>query len=128
MRLLIFLFCLFSFFPCYSKWEKFRENKLFTEYFEVDSIKKVNGIIYVWSMIDYTEAKEDGNLSTKYYSKYDCKKKKYKIITIVNYKTNMGKGRDFKYSKNITSESNDSDWIFPLVKEDDYVKLRFLCN
>ncbi len=40
----------------------------------------------------------------------------------------MGKGRDFKYSKNITSESSDSNWIFPLLNEDDYQKLKFLCD
>ena len=40
-------------FPCYSKWEKVHENKIFTEYFEVDAVKKINDIIFIWSLMDY---------------------------------------------------------------------------
>ena len=74
LRSFIFLICIFVFYPCYSKWEIFREHKFYTEYFQLESVKKINNFIYVWSMIDYKEPQKSGNLSTKYYSKYDCSK------------------------------------------------------
>ena len=41
--------------PCYSRWEKIHEDKIFTEYLEVDTVKKINDTIFVWSLIDYKE-------------------------------------------------------------------------
>ena len=127
-RFLVFVICVFVFFPCHSKWEKFREHLVFTEYLELESVKKINDIIYVWSMIDFKEQQQNGNLSTKFYSKYDCSKKRYKILSIIEYKTSMGRGRDFKYTKNITNESNNSKWIYPSSDSTDYTKIKFLCD
>ena len=128
LRFLVFVICVFVFFPCHSKWEKFREYLAFTEYLELESVKKINDIIYVWSMIDYKEQQQGGNLSTKYYSKYDCSEKRYKIISIIQYKTSMGRGRNFEYTKNIKNEAKDSKWIYPSFDSADYAKIKFMCD
>ena len=124
----IVLICIFICFPSHSKWKKFKENSTSSEYFEVDAIKKVKGIIFAWSMIDYKKPLEDGNLSTKYYSKYDCGQKRFKVITIIKYKTRMGRGRDFEYIKNLDTESEESDWSYPLLGKEDYSKISFVCH
>ena len=128
LRILIFSICILVFHPCYSKWEKFREHKIFTEYFQLESVKKINNFIYVWSMIDYKEPQKSGNLSTKFYSKYDCSKKRYQIISIIEYKNSMGRGRNFEYTKNITYESADIKWVYPSFESVDYTKIKFMCN
>ena len=115
-------------FQCYSKWEKIHEDKIFTEYLEVDTVNKVNDIIFIWSLIDYKEPQKNGNLSTKYYSMYDCIEKKYKVLSIIEYKTNMGKGRNFRYTKNITNESSDENWIYPSKDSTDYIKINSICS
>ena len=64
----IFLFLYFlSFSCCHGKWQVFREHKTFTEYFEMESIKKIDDIIYIWSMFDYkiAQKKEKLNKSTQ---------------------------------------------------------------
>ena len=60
----IFLFLyFFSFSCCYGKWKVFRAHKTFTEYFEMESIKKIDDIIYIWSMFDYKIAQKKKNCS-----------------------------------------------------------------
>ncbi|PPR36191.1 MAG: hypothetical protein CFH30_01265 [Alphaproteobacteria bacterium MarineAlpha8_Bin1] len=128
LKFLTFLVCVFMFYPCLSKWEKFREYNVFIEYLDLGSVKKISNIIFVWSMIDYKEPQQNGNLSTKYYSKYDCNEKRFKNISIIEYKTSMGRGRNFKYKKNITNESTDSKWLYPSIDSPNYAKIKFICN
>ena len=114
--------------PCYAKWKKVIENNFFTEYFETNSVKKINRIIYVWSMRDYKKPMIDGNLSLKYYGKYDCAEMKYQFISIVGYKTNMGKGRIFKYLKNINNDELDPNWKSSNLDKNDILRLNFVCK
>lgn len=127
-RVLSFLICLTIFSPLFSKWKKVIEGVNFTEYFEIDTVKKQEEIIYIWSMKDFKKLREDGNLSTKFYSVYDCNAMKYKIISIINYKTNMGKGRDFKYEKNIMNDPTDLKWKSVKPESNDMLRLRFVCG
>ena len=128
MKVVIYfkVFFLISF-PCYSRWEKVHEDKIFTEYLEVDTVKKINDTIFVWSLIDYKEPQKNGNLSTKYYSIYDCIEMKYKVLSIIEYKTNMGRGRNFRYTKNIINESSDTNWIYPSIDSIDHIKINSIC-
>ena len=129
MRVVIYfiIFFLISF-PCYSRWEKIHEDKTFTEYLEIDTVKKINDIIFVWRLIDYKEPQKNGNLSTKYYSMYDCIEMKYKVLSIIEYKTKMGKGRNFRYTKNITNESSNTNWVSPSIDSTDYIKINSICS
>ena len=96
--IIILLICLF-YKECDSRWKEILNENDFVEYVEVDTVKKINSIIYIWSMKNYKKPLQNGNLSIKYYGKYDCKKMKYQIISIIGYKTEMGKGRNFNYIK-----------------------------
>ena len=125
----IFIFYFFSSsLPSYAKWEKFSEGNIFAEYFELESIKKIDNFIFVWSMYDYKKPQKKGNLSTKFYSRYDCKEKRYQVISIIDYKVNMGKGRDFIYTKNISIESQNKEWVYPTLNSLDYNKIQFICG
>ena len=79
-------------------------------------------------MIDYKKPQKNGNLSTKYYSIYDCNEIKYKVLSIIEYKTNMGRGRNFRYTKNITNELIDENWIYPSPDSTDYIKTISICS
>ena len=79
-------------------------------------------------MKNYKKPLPNGNLSIKYYGKYDCKKMKYQIISIIGYKTEMGKGRNFNYIKNENDLIYDSKWISPLQNSNDNKRLSFVCK
>lgn len=91
-------------------------------------MKKIDNIIYVWSLIDYKKSQKNGNLSTKYYSMYDCNNMRYKVLSVIEYKTNMGRGRNFRYTKNITNESSNANWVYPSIDSEDYIKIISICS
>ena len=129
MKKILLVFIISSFaFPASSKWKKIFENKTFTEYLEIDAVKKIDDIIFIWSVVDFKELQKNGNLSTKYYSMYNCKEMKFKILTVIEYPTNMGKGRDFTYTKNITNVLKDANWVYPAQNSTDYIKFSFICD
>ena len=52
------------------------------------------------SFTDFKKKQTDGTLSIKYYTKYNCEENEnFKVLSIIEYNTNMGKGRNFKYKK-----------------------------
>ena len=127
-KLLIIFFCLLLTTNCYAKWTKVHENNDFFEYFELDSARKKDGLVYLWSLIDFKKKQTDGTLSIKYYTKYNCEEMKFKVLSIIEYNTNMGKGRNFKYKKNSFEVSADTDWVYPLRESRDLKKLNIICK
>ena len=92
-------------------------------------LKRLMKLFIFWSMRDFKRSQKNGNLSTKFYSMYNCEKIKFRILTIIEYPTNMGKGRNFTYTKNTTSILEDSDWVYPIVKDSlDHNKFSFICD
>ena len=59
---------------------------------------------------------------------YDCNKMKYKVLSIIEYKTNMGRGRNFRYAKNVSNESSDTNWIYPSIDSKDFIKISSICS
>jgi hypothetical protein len=127
-RLVYFVLTLAISSPCLAKWKKLEEGDGYIKYYDIDTVKKIDGIIHIWSMKDFKKPQQNGNLSTKYYSKYDCNLKRYKILSIIEYNTNMGRGRKFTYKKNISNEVEESDWVYTKPNGEEYDSLRLLCN
>lgn len=121
--ILVLLYITFCF-PSHSQWKEVVSNNDFREYLDLNTVKKINQFIYMWSLRDYKNPQENGNLSTKYYTKYDCHEMRYEVLSIVVYDVNMGRGRKFKYLKNIYDESAEPNWIYQ--SEED--KKNFLLN
>ena len=120
--------CFFTSFPCFAKWKKIIENNNFSEFVETDSVKKKNGIIYLWTLRNFITKQMDEEQSLKLYSRYDCNKIKYEVLSIISYKTQMGKGRDFYYKKNVKDYSDNSNWVYPKVDDEAYKSMKVVCN
>ena len=127
-RLVYFVLTLAMSSPCLSKWKKLGEGDEYIKYYDINTVKKIDGIIHIWSITDFKKPQQNGNLSTKYYSKYDCSLKRYKILSIIEYETNMGRGRKFTYKKNISNEGKESDWAYTKLNGEEYDSFRLLCN
>lgn len=121
--ILVLLYITFCF-PSHSQWKEVVSNNDFREYLDLNTVKKINQFIYMWSLRDYKNPQKNGNLSTKYYTKYDCHEMRYEVLSIVVYDVNMGRGRKFKYLKNIYDESAEPNWIYQSEKD----KKNFLLN
>ena len=127
-RLVYFVLTLAISSPCLSKWKKLEEGDEYIKYYDIDTVKKIDGIVYIWSMKDFKKSQKNGNLSTKYYSKYDCNLKRYIVLSIIEYDTNMGRGRKFTYKKNISDEVERNNWTYIKSNSEEYSSLKILCN
>ena len=127
-KLILILLCSFLSFPCFAKWKKIIETKTFTDFIETGSVKKKNGIIYLWTLRNFIKKQKNGEKSLKLYSRYDCNTIKYEVLSIISYKTQMGKGRKFFYKKNVMDYSDNSNWIYPNVDDEVYRLMKVICS
>ena len=82
------------------------ENVGATFYVDFERIRKHDGYVYFWQLGDWLKPNEDGDLSTKIYIQGDCKKFRYKYLSISYHKEPMGggTGKDAK---------PDKEWTYP---------------
>ena len=79
--------------PSYAKWTKVGKNKNYgnTFYVDFERIRKVDGYVYYWVLIDYLKPIQ-GDLSGKVYKQGDCKLFRYKELSFSFHKQPMGGG------------------------------------
>jgi hypothetical protein len=109
--------------PSYAKWTKVDgivEGDTF--YLDFERIRKVDGYVYVWSLVDFLKPTESGTFSQKTYRQGDCKLFRYKFLSITNYKepNGNGTGQTFTY--------NDNDWIYPSPNSAGETILQSVCS
>mgnify|MGYP001175053101 CR=1 FL=1 len=77
----------------FAKWTRVAENDLNT-FFYVDftRIRKNNGYIYFWVLLDYSKPTIMNSLSHQIYHELDCSIFRYKRLTGHSYKEQMGLG------------------------------------
>ena len=83
------------------------ENEYATGYVDFERIRKVDGFIYWWVLIDLLKPDEDGDLSHKVYFQGDCKLFRIKTLSEVYYKQPLGGGAS------ITNTPKNPEWRYP---------------
>ena len=79
-----------------------------TYYVDFERIRKHDGYVYFWELIDFLKPTPYGHLSGKIYIQGDCKKLRYKYLSASFHKGPMGGGE--------TSEIDnkpDKEWDYP---------------
>jgi len=79
-----------------------------TFYVDFERIRKHDGYVYFWQLGDWLKPNEDGDLSTKIYIQGDCKKFRYKWLSMSFHKEPMG-GGEISSTHNIPNK----DWNYP---------------
>ena len=79
-----------------------KRDKGITYYVNFEKIKKNNGYVYWWQLID----KEYGDPSIKLYIQADCKKFRVKVMSVYSYKGPMGQG-------GVSSSNPPKNWAYP---------------
>ena len=93
--------------PAYANdWESVSYNVVSTIYVDFDGIRKVDGYVYYWALIDYLKPLETGDFSVKVYRQGDCKLYRDKLLSGITYKQSMGEGSGSPYVPN-------PEWIYP---------------
>ena len=106
----------------HADWTKVDEFGGETHYVDFERIRKVDGFVYYWVLVDYLKPENTGELSAKAYQQGDCKLFRYKYLSISSHKEPMGvgSGKSFTY--------NDNDWKYPPPNSSGEVILKEVCQ
>jgi len=94
-------------------------------YIDFDSIKKSGDLISVLSLSDYYLAQQKQGLSSQWEELVDCKRKKFKALSINYYAENMGKGEILATAHFNESETGWSDVVKYSIGE---LKINIICS
>ena len=75
----------------FADWTKVTKNNAATYYVDFERIRKVDGFVYYWELIDLLKPFK-GVLSYKVYHQGDCKLLRHKILNFAYHKEPMGGG------------------------------------
>ena len=93
-----------------------------TYYVDFERIRKHDGYVYYWSLVDYLKPTPNGVLSVKIYKQGDCKLFRFKNLSFSFHKEPMGGG---------TGDANntpDKEWTYPSPNSVDEIILKAVCN
>ena len=91
----------------FAEWTEVTENDLGILYMDLERVRKSDGGVYFWILIERFAPTEDGTLSTKAYKQGDCNLVRHRFLSFVHHEQPMG--RD-------TGESNTNknpEWKYP---------------
>ena len=107
----------------FAGWTKVSENvRGDTYYVDFERIKKHDGYVYYWELIDFLKPSPYGDLSDKTYAQGDCKKFRYKNLSFSFHKKPMGGGTGE------TSNTPDKEWDYPPPNSVIETVLKTVCN
>jgi hypothetical protein len=94
--------------PSYAEWTKADKNES-GEVFYVDyeRMRKHDGYVYYWSLMEYLKPTSTGELSVKFYSQGDCKLFRYKKLSFSYHNEPMGGGTGG------VDNNPDKEWNYP---------------
>ncbi len=122
MKYIIFsVLCLISINVFAVSWKKVNENPTGDSYVDVDSLNKLNNIVYYLRLFDYFEPSPIGVHSSISKFKVDCIGEKITWISSTYFSEPKGKGEILK-----EKTSNKVLYVRPGAGE--YVTMKFVCN
>ena len=111
--------------PSYADWTKVVEGvEGDTFYVDFGRMRKVDGYVYWWDMIDFSKPMVLGMMSGKKYNQGECKLFQYKVLSFSFHKERMGLGT----GERSKPTSKFKDWRYPAPNSVDEKILEKVCN
>jgi hypothetical protein len=84
--------------PSFADWTKVGKSvDGGTFYVDFERIRKHGGDVYWWELVDFMKPDKMGDLSVKNYRQGDCKLFRFKQLSFLGYKEQMGQGTQKTY-------------------------------
>ena len=93
-----------------------------TYYVDFDRIRKQNGYVYYWQLLDYLKPDEYGHFSSKAYTQGDCKMFRFKFLNSSLHKERMGSG------DGEVDNTPDNEWTYPFPNSVFKDNLKSVCE
>ena len=107
----------------YAGWTKLGETANGDPFYvDFERIRKNDGYIYWWQMMDLLKPNKFGFLSNKSYKQGDCKLFRYKGLSFSFHKEPMGGGTGE------VDNNSDKDWTYPPPDTMDETLLKSVCS
>ena len=108
----------------FAEWSKIGNTNIYTIYVDFERIRKHDGYVYWWDLINMLKPYKDGNFSYKAYMQGDCKVFGTKTLREIYYKQPMGEG---KGTEQILTEYQ-KNWIYPAPGTIGETELKTVCS
>ena len=95
-----------------------------TVYLDFERIRKVDGFVYFWRLVDNLKPDKHGDLSYTTYYQGDCKLFRFKVLIGYFYKDQMGRGTGEIFKP----KGDDANWLYPSPKSSDEINLKKVCR
>ena len=106
----------------FAGWTKVDESEIGNHYVDFDKIRKQDGHVYYWYLIDYLRSDPDGDLSYKNYKQGDCKLFRFKSLSFSFHKDPMGGGTGE------TGNPENPEWNYPSPDSVNKILLKKVCD
>jgi len=109
----------------YAEWKKVGVSEVSVGaivYVDLERIKKVDGYVYFWVLIDYLKLTKQGHLSVHMYKQGDCKLFRSKSLSYSFHKEPMGGGTSE------TARTPQKEWTYPHPNSISEISLNSICD
>ena len=111
--------------PSFAKWTKVGESvDGNTFYVDFGRIRKQNGYVYFWKLMNLLKSLENEILSANFYYQGDCKLFRYKYLSYSFHKEPMGGG----IGEVLEPKGENANWKYPSPNTTDESVLKSVCN
>ena len=93
-----------------------------TYYVDFERIRKAEGHIYVWSLLDRDKPNHVGYFSTQVYRKIDCTLSRFKILSYSFHEAGMGRGNGTPLI------TKSPVWVYPPSNSSTELILKSICS
>ena len=94
-----------------------------TWYLDFETIKKQEGFVYYWVLIDHAERFKAGHSSTRFYAQGDCEESRFKYLNYLAHLKPMGKG-----NPDILGVTPQEEWTYPTPDTIVEANLKAVCS
>lgn len=107
----------------FGGWTKVGKSRIgSTFYVDFERIRKQDGYVYWWDMVDMLKPNKFGDLSSKLYKQGDCKLFRFKILSFSFHKEPMGGGTSERASP------RNPEWGYPSPNSINETILNSVCS
>ena len=110
MRLILTLLMLVFTAPAWAEWVKIAESNLRVLYYNPAAIDKQDNLRRVWTLQDNKQRNNNGGLSTRDLSEFDCKAGRQRLLSYSAYSEQMARGETIKQRRYSPGEP-DGKWF-----------------
>jgi hypothetical protein len=111
--------------PSFAKWKKVGESvDGNTFYVDFGRIRKQNGYVYFWKLMNLLKSLENEILSANFYYQGDCKLFRYKYLSYSFHKEPMGGGN----GEVLEPKGENANWKYPSPNSMNEYVLKQVCS